>query len=64
MMLGWGDRLLSLIPAEAECSSLATLLKLLVEPVGTRRPDRISLPIEMIVGEIPASANLLDASSV
>ena len=64
MILGWGLSLESLMPADAECSSRAMLLQLLVLPVGHKRPWVISFPIEMMVGWIPSSAKLFETSSV
>lgn len=64
MILGLGDRLLSLMPHAAECSSDAMLYHDEVPPSGHRSPVRISLPIEIMLGLRPALAYALETCFV
>lgn len=55
-MRGLGERVLSFMPHAAECSSEAMLYHDDVPPRGQRRPVRISLPMEIMLGLRPADA--------
>lgn len=64
IILGTGERFESLMPADAECRSLAMLENDEVVPSGQRSPAVISLPIDIMDKGREADAKLLEVASV
>lgn len=64
MILGLLPSLEFLMPADAEWSKSAMFQKEEVVPSGQRNPSRISLPILIMLGDMPASDMELDNKRV